>query len=323
MWFAGVSPNGIGNKLLGMVMSFHMALLNGRVLVVTDWPPTTLRTSYPTGQVLRTSSCQRLFDREPDRPPVKKCTVVACPLKTITRFRGGYTQPHWAHSSAQFLELPREWAHLTWLQWWRAITQYLIQPGEALLAGLGASLRRVTLFSSSGDADHHLKRPTSALSVAKAAARPGFGPRFAGGVAEWQNLPRPLVGVHVRVGDGCWDSKRGGCKYVRSFEGVVTRLREAGLSRGSIFLATDNATIATQALAAARAGKLGEFQLLTLREDRAAVSASHGQGSGRHESDHLLHLQLLDLALCTPRPSNPARSRPQREPARRRRDVPV
>ena len=35
VYFAGVSPNGIGNKLLGMVMALHAAMMQGRQLVVT------------------------------------------------------------------------------------------------------------------------------------------------------------------------------------------------------------------------------------------------------------------------------------------------
>ena len=72
----------------------------------------------------------------------------------------------------------------------------------------------------------------------------------------------------MRIGDGCWDSKRGGCKcaaaitsrrihlgefisaiisvitrrYVKSFADVVRHLRSAGIHSGTIFLATDNGT---------------------------------------------------------------------------------
>ena len=47
-------------------------------------------------------------------------------------FHDARTQPHWAHQSTQFLDLPRAWAHLDWLTWWRALTQYLLQvrPGH-------------------------------------------------------------------------------------------------------------------------------------------------------------------------------------------------
>ena len=34
-----MSPNGIGNKVLALTMSFHLALMQGRAFVVTDWPP--------------------------------------------------------------------------------------------------------------------------------------------------------------------------------------------------------------------------------------------------------------------------------------------
>lgn len=61
VYFAGVSPNGIGNKLLGMVMALHIALMQGRRLIVTDWPPRTLTTKYPLGQLVHPSSCQALI----------------------------------------------------------------------------------------------------------------------------------------------------------------------------------------------------------------------------------------------------------------------
>ena len=108
-------------------------------------------------------------------------------------------------------------------------------------------------------------------------------------------MRRPLIGVHVRLGDGCWDSKRGGCKYVRSFETILTRLRQAGITSGTIFLATDNSTIATQAVSKPVDG----FEVLALGEDRKKVEKSHAKGDRRREGDELLHLQLLDLALLS------------------------
>ena len=77
IYFAPFSPNGIGNKLLGIVMAFHIALMQGRRLVVTDWPPSTLKTSYTLDQILHTSACQQRFDGDRKRPPVKKCSVPA------------------------------------------------------------------------------------------------------------------------------------------------------------------------------------------------------------------------------------------------------
>ena len=108
-------------------------------------------------------------------------------------------------------------------------------------------------------------------------------------------MQRPLVGAHVRLGDGCYDSKRGGCKYVKSFAQVVTRLREAGITSGTIFLATDSASIAAQATAEAVEG----FDVLALQEDRRAIEKSHSRNERRREGDELLHLQLLDLALLS------------------------
>ena len=96
---------------------------------------------------------------------------------------------------------------------------------------------------------------------------------------------RPLIGVHVRLGDGCYDSKRGGCKYVRSFEAVIVRLRQAGLTTGTIFLATDNSTIAAQAVATKYEG----FDVLALAEDRKVVETSHSKG---------LHMAPTYLPTC-------------------------
>jgi hypothetical protein len=80
---------------------------------------------------------------------------------------------------------------------------------------------------------------------------------------------------------------------VRSFETIVTRLREAGHTSGTIFLATDNATIAAQAVKASIDG----FTVVALGEDRTKVEKSHARGDRRREGDEMLHLQLLDLAL--------------------------
>ena len=141
VYFAPFSPNGIGNKIMAMVMAFHIALMDGRALVVSDWPPKTLDTSYKLDDFLQPSGCQGLFDSDPRRPKVTKCTVAGCPIRTASSFSDARTQPHWAHQSMQFLEVPRAWAHLDWLAWWRALTQYLLQPGPRLLRGLGRTLR--------------------------------------------------------------------------------------------------------------------------------------------------------------------------------------
>ena len=303
VYFAPFSPNGIGNKLMAIVMAFHMALMQGRRLVVSDWPPRTLDTEYSLEQILHLSSCQPLFDRDPARARVVKCTVIACPSHTASVFEHSYTQPHWAHMSPLFLEVPPEWAHLDWLTWWRALTQYLLRPGARLLEGLAATLARITMLRSTAVGAPDLARAEEQLVLrANAAARAdaardgvGFADRFAAGVARWGAVRRPLIGVHVRLGDGCWDSKRGGCKYVRSFATVLTRLRQAGLTHGTIFLATDNSTIAEQAVAAPSAG----FDVLALGEDRKRVEKSHARGDRRRERDELLHLQLLDLALLS------------------------
>ena len=51
------------------------------------------------------------------------------------------------------------------------------------------------------------------------------------------------------------------------------------------------------------AAPLEGFDVMMLREDRAAVSRSHMQGERRREADELLHLQLLDLALLSQAPT--------------------
>ena len=273
----------------------------GRRLIVSDWPPRTLDTEYPLEHFLRPSACQALFDRDPNSKKVVKCTVIACPGRTRSVFRNSFTQPHWAHMSPAFLELPEEWAHLDWLSWWRALTQYLLRPGPRLLQGLAATLSHVELLrsppadgSAAPDAALQLLRATEGARAA-ASKHAGFAERFAAGVARWGAVKRPLIGVHVRLGDGCWDSKRGGCKYVRSFETVLTRLRQAGLTHGTIYLATDNSTIAAQAVARRSDG----FDILALGENRLAVEKSHAKGDRRREKDELLHLQLLDLAFLS------------------------
>ena len=73
-------------------MAFHMALMSGRSLVVSDWPPSTLDTSYKLEDFLLPSSCQALFDGDTSRPKVRKCTVISCPLRTSSRFTRGLTQ---------------------------------------------------------------------------------------------------------------------------------------------------------------------------------------------------------------------------------------
>ena len=229
---------------------------------------------YPLEQLVTPSSCQRRFDADTARPRVRKCAVVSCPLKTVSKFTNGFTQPHWAHQSDSFLDVPEEWSHLSWLEWWRALTQYLFAPGPGLLRGLAATLGRTDLLRSPADPgwagqrpepSQQLKRAPPTEAAAAAAAAAGFGRRFASSVASWgevrrpliggwvdrdhdllsisatstydgghfSQVRRPLIGVHVRLGDGCWDSKRGGCKYVKSFAHAVTRLREAGVTSGA------------------------------------------------------------------------------------------
>ena len=204
VWFAPVSPNGIGNKVMALVMAFHVALTEKRSLVVSDWPPTTLATTYALDQILRPSSCQKLFDADTTKPAVTKCTVRACPFRVKSRFTFSRTQPHWAHQSASFLEVPRAWAHLGWLQWWQGLTQYLFRPGDAMLAGLRRTLGKSELLSAPpAVAATALRRAADAPPVL-GSAPDGFAARFTAGVAAWApTLPRPMIGAHVRKGDGC------------------------------------------------------------------------------------------------------------------------
>ena len=183
--------------------------------------------------------------------------------------------------SPLFLDLPPEWQHLDWLTWWRAITQYLLRPGRALMDGLAATLAKLELLRSpsaplgSGGAER-LHQASVAERARAASDAVGFARRFEAGVASWTaGVKRPLIGVHVRLGDGCWDSKRGGCKYVRSFETILTRLRQAGVTSGTIFLATDNSTIAAQAVSRRVEG----FEVLALGEDRRRVEKSHASAT--------------------------------------------
>ena len=80
-------------------------------------------------------------------------------------------------------------------------------------------------------------------------------------------------------------------RYIRAFGDIVRELQRAGLRGGTIFLATDNETIANQALAQPPES----FVVATLRENRRQVQQSHG----KREGDDMLHLQLLDLALLS------------------------
>ena len=214
----------------------------------------------------------------------------------ISRVCRSRLSQHWAHMSPLFLDLPPEWQHLDWLTWWRALTQYLLRPGHKLLEGLASTLAAVPLLRSPAGAHggsdggaERLHRASAAERARAAASAVGFASRFRGGVASWTSaVRRPLIGVHVRLGDGCWDSKRGGCKYVRSFETILTRLRQAGVTSGTIFLATDNSTIAAQAVRMPAAG----FEVLALGEDRRRVEKSHAGGDRRREGDEMLHLQV-------------------------------
>ena len=61
----------------------------------------------------------------------------------------------------------------------------------------------------------------------------------------------------------------------------MTRLREAGISGGTIFLATDSATIAGEALAKPTEG----FDVVALKEDRNAIEKSHSKNERRREGD--------------------------------------
>ncbi|KAL3902249.1 MAG: hypothetical protein SGPRY_012145 [Prymnesium sp.] len=279
-----------------------------RTLVVTDWPPTTLATSYKLEDLMLPSSCQKLFDDDTTRPRVRKCTVASCPLRTVSRFTSGLTQTHWAHQSPAFLELPPAWSQLDWLSWWRALTQYLFQPSAALLDGMASTLSRSSLLRSPirpeasprARADRLLRRASNATRGAHALPSrlrgvSGFAERFGKGVASWGDVARPLVGLHVRLGDGCHDAKRGGCKYVKSFAQAVTRLREAGITGGTIFLATDSPKVAEEAVGAESEG----FEVVALKEDRATIESSHSRSERRREGDELLHLQLLDLGLLS------------------------
>ena len=59
---------------MAMVMACRIRLMGGRALVVSDWPPKTLDTSYKLEDFLQSSGCQGLYDSDPRRPKVTKCT---------------------------------------------------------------------------------------------------------------------------------------------------------------------------------------------------------------------------------------------------------
>ena len=298
VYFAPTSPTGIGNKLMGLVMSFHIALLLGRQLVITDWPPYTLDTMHPLADVIRVSACQRLFEMDTTRPSVKKCSMTGCPIHTSSAFADGRTQEHWAHQARDSLELPGTWAHLDWLQWWRAISQYLLLPGKGLLRGLSDTLHGLQLLTSrpvpSGAPLAPLLETPAVRTDAYFARVTKQDDTFTGRmrrVVSWGGaLPRPIIGVHVRIGDSCWDSKRGGCKYANSFGDVRAKLQAQGHSNGTVFLATDSDAVALDA-----SRSPGSYFVIFLQEDRELGQQTHGYG--HKEKDALLHLQLLDLGL--------------------------
>ncbi len=307
--YAPVSPNGIGNKVMALVAAFNVALHDGRRLVVTDWPPLTMPVSYALADVLRVSSCQEVFERARARegaPPVEKCTEVRCPHYTrCSFFSDARTQPHWATGRLRQLLVPAEFAqHIEWAEWWRLLTSHLFRPSARLAAGLSRALQHTSL-GRSPPATIAAPPPVPVAEVlllrgggggpAASPTAETFAALVARDVAAWGRVRRPLIGLHYRTGDSCADTKRGGCKYIRGWDDVTRRLREAGYSSGTIFLATDDAKMAQRAIKQPTRG----FDVLQLLFDRHDLQRSHSRGDGRREGDELFHLQLLDLALLS------------------------
>jgi hypothetical protein len=88
---------------------------------------------------------------------------------------------------------------------WRALTQYLFQPGTALLEGLATTLSHTTLltspqgpqpwrpFAPATAADQTLLWRAPAEARARTATRPGFALRFSEGVAKWSEHVRRIT----------------------------------------------------------------------------------------------------------------------------------
>ena len=220
----------------------------------------------PMGAILHPSSCQLdLLARMPDvmealaRSPAGNVTRVAFAHSKALAERSRESQSLWRSHLAVSRHVPRLFQRQGLLWWFQMLTTYLVRVRDPLAARLSEH-PAMKPFLANGGAE---TTATTAGGKGNGAARYATlddvrwlgwgircGKRFCDGVGPgWLPPVRFDAAAHIRLGDAC--RQRGLSRHyythVRrcdlNLSVVVRKIREAGLSNGTLFVASDSQQI--------------------------------------------------------------------------------
>tara|TARA_B110000208_G_scaffold182656_1_gene234613 strand:- start:380 stop:2695 length:2316 start_codon:yes stop_codon:yes gene_type:complete len=208
----------LGAALQHVAWAAHRATLLSRSLVVTNID-SLLPSAFNAQSVFRSSGCRKMTSIDED-------IVVAVAGREVV-------------GAASFARAP--------LPYQRALgdAAYARAAYDAALLPSAATLGKLALTIALRFAADARIRPARGPCVRDR----GFAVAFATCVAslDLTTLQRPLVAVHIRRGDACFECGRAPC--VGSFDAALRVLARRGVRSGTIILATDDAEIAREARA--------------------------------------------------------------------------
>ena len=285
----------------------------------------------PFDSIFHKSACQELFEQRPSARPLLEAIAqgediraaavrLGFPEVANTARRYGIGNSWRIGLTPKYIPPPFSQQGLLW--WFQVLTTYLLRVRGPLarLVRAHPAMRPFLLAPPVAvDAEAEAHEDAAAAHVASAAnatnrrrhhqahiaARPRAGERARGGHhaphAGWMPAARFDAGLHIRVGDACenvrdryYELRR--CNVTASLSASLGVLRRAGVTRGSLFVATNSPRIIRDI----EAGGAAPFNVSYTRIDRGGhLGVATQRLSGAALRRRVLIESLIDVLLLS------------------------
>ena len=265
----GMAEASLGATLQRFAWATHTAVETGRAVVLSGLDRLLPR-GYYASDLFRSSGCGVRDEMGSLRPDIKVN----------------------AHFVAQQLNTPAQFQSSGMRNYGRAVYDASLMPSPRVLDKLAQKLARYTAGAGQGRLLLHRVEDQSCVMDR------GFSTAYRTCVGEldMSRLQRPVVGVHIRHGDACYQCRRPHC--VPSLAAVRAILASHGIASGTIVLSSDDPLIAAEARAMDAAA--GGFDAIWLNMSRRRyevpkydldeLKVAAKEAVGRYEEDLEQHV---------------------------------